>query len=277
MTQSVAIATSKHGVDRPPQAELIAPMLEVSNLVLGYRTRTATVPVVENVDFTVNKGETAILLGPSGCGKSTILKAVAGFLEPLGGTFRIAGQRISKPGPDRAVVFQEFDQLFPWRTVLDNIAYPQRVIGRSRAAAVERAHDLLKLMKLEHAADRYPHQLSGGMKQRVAIARALALDPAILLMDEPFGALDPQTRLRLQLELVEIVNRSAATVLFVTHSIAEAVLIGHDIIILEGQPSRIKEIVDARSATSPASPRALEVGRYVAEQMGEGASHVHGD
>ncbi|HQS08583.1 MAG: hypothetical protein B7Y12_08275 [Rhizobiales bacterium 24-66-13] len=253
------------------------PMLSVQGLHLGYRTGAVTVTAVKDVDFTVGRGETAILLGPSGCGKSTILKAVAGFLKPLQGTFTVADRSVSKPGPDRAVVFQEFDQLFPWRTVLDNIAYPQRRIGRSRAAADARARDLLKLMKLEHAADRFPHQLSGGMKQRVAIARALALDPAMLLMDEPFGALDPQTRLRLQLELMEIVQRSKATVLFVTHSIAEAVLLGDDIIILEGQPSGIREIVDARAAREPSSPLALEIGRHVAGVMGEGASHVHGD
>ncbi|MDE1568966.1 ABC transporter ATP-binding protein [Aquabacter sp. P-9] len=258
-----------------PDAE--RPMLAVTGLHLGYGGPAGTVTAVKDVTFTVARGETAILLGPSGCGKSTILKAVAGFLSPLKGTLHVNGRAVDRPGPDRAVVFQEFDQLFPWRTVLDNIAYPQRRIGRSRAAADARARDLLALMKLEHAADRFPHQLSGGMKQRVAIARALALDPAMLLMDEPFGALDPQTRLRLQLELLEIVRRSQATVLFVTHSIAEAVLLGDDIIILDGHPSGIKEIVDARAAREPSSPRALEIGRHVAGVMGEGASHVHGD
>jgi NitT/TauT family transport system ATP-binding protein len=253
------------------------PMLSVTGLHLGYMTPQGPMIAVKDVNFTVAKGETAILLGPSGCGKSTILKSIAGFLEPLAGEFTVSGKTVREPGPDRAVVFQEFDQLFPWRTVLDNIAYPQRVIGRSRAEANDRAHEFLRLMKLEQAAERYPHQLSGGMKQRVAIARAMALDPAMLLMDEPFGALDPQNRLRLQLELIEMVKRTGATVLFVTHSIAEAVLVGDDIIILEGQPSGIKEIVDARSAQGPASRRALEIGQHVSQLMGEGASHVHGD
>jgi NitT/TauT family transport system ATP-binding protein len=132
-------------------------------------------------------------------------------------------------------------------------------------------------MRLEAAARKFPHQLSGGMKQRVAIARALALEPAVLLMDEPFGALDPQTRLRLQLEVIEVVKRTGATVLFVTHSIAEATLVGHDIIILHGTPSSVASIVDARSVSDPTSQQALGVGREVARLMGQEASHVIGD
>jgi NitT/TauT family transport system ATP-binding protein len=132
-------------------------------------------------------------------------------------------------------------------------------------------------MRLENAAQKFPHQLSGGMKQRVAIARALALEPAVLLMDEPFGALDPQTRLRLQMEVIDVVKRTGATVLFVTHSIAEATLVGHDIIILDGSPSSVTSIVDARVVSDPGSQQAMEVGRKVSQLMGQESSHVLGD
>ena len=254
------------------------PMLDVVGLSLGYQTPAGMSVAVTGVNFSVRRGETAILLGPSGCGKSTILKSVAGFIKPIAGTVAVAGRQVTKPGPDRAVVFQEFDQLFPWRTVLDNVSYPLRATGKaSRADALQRAHHWLSVMRLEPAASKFPHQLSGGMKQRVAIARALALEPAVLLMDEPFGALDPQTRLRLQLEVIEVVKRTSATVLFVTHSIAEAALVGHDIIILDGLPSSVAAIVDARSVSEPTSQEALEVGREVARLMGQETSHVIGD
>jgi NitT/TauT family transport system ATP-binding protein len=261
-------------IDQSPAA----PMVDVVGLSLGYMTPAGMSVAVRDVSFSVRRGETAILLGPSGCGKSTILKSVAGFIRPLQGTVTVADRKVVKPGPDRAVVFQEFDQLFPWRTVLDNVAYPLRATGKAtRAEAQDRADHWLGIMRLEAAARKFPHQLSGGMKQRVAIARALALEPAVLLMDEPFGALDPQTRLRLQLEVIEVVKRTGATVLFVTHSIAEATLVGHDIIILHGTPSSVASIVDARSVSDPTSQQALGVGREVARLMGQEASHVIGD
>ncbi len=252
-------------------------MLTVEGLVLGYGTGAAFVPAVQDVSFQVRRGETAALLGPSGCGKSTILKAVAGFLRPAAGRVLVGGKPVARPGPDRAVVFQEFDQLFPWRTVLDNIAYPLRVTGRTRRDAAEQAKHWLSVMRLEAAADRFPHQLSGGMKQRVAIARALALEPAVLLMDEPFGALDPQTRLRLQLEFIELAQRTGATALFVTHSIAEAVLVGSDIVILDGVPSGIRAVVDARAVLDPRSDAALRVGQEVSAVMSHDGGHAHGE
>jgi NitT/TauT family transport system ATP-binding protein len=256
----------------------VSPMLDVVGLSLGYQTPAGMYVAVKDVNFSVRRGETAILLGPSGCGKSTILKSVGGFIKPLRGSVTVADRQVTKPGPDRAVVFQEFDQLFPWLSVLDNVSYPLRATGKAaRAEAQDRANHWLGIMRLEEAAQNFPHQLSGGMKQRVAIARALALEPAVLLMDEPFGALDPQTRLRLQLEVIEVVKRTAATVLFVTHSIAEAALVGHDIVILDGSPSSVAAIVDARSVSDPTSQQALEVGREVARLMGQEASHVIGD
>ena len=252
-------------------------MLTVEGLVLGYGAGAAFVAAVQGVSFRVRRGETAALLGPSGCGKSTILKAVAGFLRPAAGRVLVEGKPVARPGPDRAVVFQEFDQLFPWRTVLDNIAYPLRVTGRSRAEAADRARHWLGVMRLEHAASRFPHQLSGGMKQRVAIARALSLEPAVLLMDEPFGALDPQTRLRLQLEFIELAQRTGATALFVTHSIAEAVLVGSDIVILDGVPSGVRAVVDARAVLDPRSEAALRVGQEVSAVMGRDGGHAHAE
>ena len=266
-----------HSIADKPETVTSDAMLTVEGLVLGYGTGAAFVPAVRDVSFMVRRGETAALLGPSGCGKSTILKAVAGFLRPAAGRVLVGGKPVVKPGPDRAVVFQEFDQLFPWRTVLDNIAYPLRVTGRARRDATEQAQHWLGVMRLEAAADRFPHQLSGGMKQRVAIARALALEPAVLLMDEPFGALDPQTRLRLQLEFIDLAQRTGATALFVTHSIAEAVLVGSDIVILDGVPSGIRAVVDARAALDPRSDAALRVGQEVSAVMGHDGGHAHGE
>src|SRR5215210_3284188 len=176
-------------------------IVRVEGVRLGYWVGNAFHTAVGNATFDVRPREKMIVIGPSGCGKSTLLKAIAGFIAPVGGSISVAGRKTLAPGPDRAVVFQEFDQLFPWRTVLDNVAYALRVNGRSRRDAAATAREFLQLTHLAHAAGWYPHQLSGGMKQRVAIARALALEPTVLLMDEPFGALDAITRQRLQAEL----------------------------------------------------------------------------
>ena len=229
------------------------PMLAVSNACIGYVVDGRRQIAVGDVSFDVAAGETTMLLGPSGCGKSTLLKSVAGFIQPWAGRVSVQGRPTSRPGPDRAVVFQEFDQLFPWRTVRGNISYPQRVNGRGRAEAEARTDEYLALMSLEHAADRYPHQLSGGMKQRVAIARALALDPDVLLMDEPFGALDAQTRSRLQRELKDVAARTGVTVLFVTHSIQEAVYVGDTVVVLSAPPSTVVDVVDVHGLDDPST------------------------
>jgi NitT/TauT family transport system ATP-binding protein len=232
------------------------PLLSVENAQIGYVVNGNAHVAVGDVSFDVFPGEKIMLLGPSGCGKSTLLKAVAGFIEPFAGDIKLAATHDTLvPGPDRAVVFQEFDQLFPWKSVRDNIIYPQRMIGRDKGEAGRRADQYLKLMHLEAAAGRYPHQLSGGMKQRVAIARALAMDPAILLMDEPFGALDAQTRSRLQLELNEVAERTGVTILFVTHSIQEAVYVGHRVVVLNNPPSTVVEVVDVSDVHDPADDR----------------------
>ena len=231
------------------------PLLSVERAQIGYVVDGKAHVAVGDVSFEVFPGEKIMLLGPSGCGKSTLLKAVAGFIEPFAGKITFATRGTLVPGPDRAVVFQEFDQLFPWKSVRDNIIYPQRMIGRDKAEASRRADEYLTLMHLEAAADRYPHQLSGGMKQRVAIARALAMDPAILLMDEPFGSLDAQTRSRLQMELNEVAERTKVTLLFVTHSIQEAIYIGHRVVVLNDPPSTVVEVVDVSDLHDPGDER----------------------
>ncbi|MVZ99718.1 ATP-binding cassette domain-containing protein [Actinomadura sp. LD22] len=231
-----------------------APALLVDHVAIGYRRRGRFVPAVADAAFEVRRGEKIMLLGPSGSGKSTVLKAVAGFLRPSSGRVVVDGRVDPGPGPDRAVVFQEFDQLFPWRTVLGNVVHALRVTGVDRATARRRAVEHLRLMGLEDMLDSHPHQLSGGMKQRVAIARALAVDPLMLLMDEPFGALDAQTRGRLQGELARIVARTRSTLLFVTHSIDEAVLLGDRVVVLAGRPSHVAEIVDVSALDGPDAP-----------------------
>ena len=209
---------------------------------------------VQRADFTVQKGEKFVIIGPSGCGKTTLLKAIAGFLDISGGELTLNDLPIGEPGPDRAVVFQDFEQLFPWRTVIDNVVYAQRVAKKiPKAQATERARHFLELVGIAHAAEKYPHQLSGGMKQRAAIARALSLEPAILLMDEPFGALDAITRGQLQIEVNEIWKRTGVTILLVTHSIQEAVFLGDHVMVMSKSPAIIREITDTSSAVDMTS------------------------
>ena len=215
---------------------------------------------VEAATFDVDRGEKFVIIGPSGCGKTTLLKAIAGFMQPSAGTITVDGRSLERPGPDRAVVFQDFDQLFPWRTVRDNIVYALRVakhMGRREAGA--RADDVLALVDIARAADRYPHQLSGGMKQRAAIARAIALEPTILLMDEPFGALDAITRNQLQIELNRIWERTNVTLILVTHSIQEAIYLGHRVMVMSTFPARVREIVDTHEVDDPSSDRFAEL------------------
>jgi NitT/TauT family transport system ATP-binding protein len=228
-----------------------AAVLQLEALRLGYWTPDGLIVAVDSVDLDIRARERLVVIGPSGCGKSTLLKAVAGFVQPLSGTITAGGRISPPPGPDRAVVFQEFDQLFPWRTVLDNVAYPLRVNGASRRDAADSARRYLELTRLSRAADRFPHQLSGGMKQRVAIARALALEPQLLLMDEPFGALDAITRQHLQVELQQILDETEVTLLLVTHSIDEALVLGDRVVVLAGSPSSIVEVVDVRGIDGP--------------------------
>jgi NitT/TauT family transport system ATP-binding protein len=248
---ALAKRISRRARRRPAPTHGSGPLLRLEHVQLGYWTPRGFEIAVQDVSFDVQAGERIIVIGPSGCGKSTLLKAVAGFIEPVAGSISVSGRTSLAPGPDRAVVFQEFDQLFPWRTVLGNVTYPLRVNGLGRRQSAAKAYEYPGLTRLDHAADRYPHQLSGGMKQRVAIARALALDPTLLLMDEPFGSLDAITRQRLQTELNRIVEQTRVTLLFVTHSIEEALVLGDRIIVLGNAPSTVIETVDVRHLGGP--------------------------
>jgi NitT/TauT family transport system ATP-binding protein len=220
-------------------------LLEVEGVTLQYKTPQHLVTATYRVDFQVRRGDRFILLGPSGCGKSTLLKGVGGFLKPVEGAIRLEGREVRGPGPDRMMVFQEFDQLLPWKTVRDNVAFPLVASGAWRPAeARERALVQIEKVGLSQFRDVYPHMLSGGMKQRVAIARAMAMEPAILLMDEPFAALDALTRRKMQEELLQLWADTRFTVLFVTHSIEEAILVGSRILVLSPHPGQVRAELD---------------------------------
>jgi NitT/TauT family transport system ATP-binding protein len=217
---------------------------------------------LEGLDLDIAAGEFITLVGPSGCGKSTVLDLIAGLAQPTAGSLTIDGTPITGPGLDRSVVFQQYT-LLPWRTAQANVEFALEAGkkgGRlSKAERHERAQTYLELVGLADFAGRYPHELSGGMKQRVAIARSLSYQPEVLLMDEPYGALDAQTRERLQEELVSIWERTGTTVVFITHDIDEAVFLGQRVAVMSGRPGRIKEIVDIdldRSSVSDHDVRA---------------------
>jgi NitT/TauT family transport system ATP-binding protein len=217
------------------------PLLDVRGVTLQYRTKDRLVTATYRVSFHVLKSDRFVMLGPSGCGKSTLLKAVGGYLEPVEGEIRLAGEVIRKPGPDRAMVFQEFDQLLPWKTVKENVMFALTASKKlSGKAAEERAMQYIEKVNLASFANSLPHTLSGGMKQRVAIARGMAMEPAILLMDEPFAALDALTRTKMQEELLQLWEDTRFTVVFVTHSIPEAVRVGNRILLLSPHPGQVK-------------------------------------
>jgi sulfonate transport system ATP-binding protein len=216
-------------------------LLEVDGVTLQYKTPHHLVTATYRVGFAVHRGDRFILLGPSGCGKSTLLKGIAGFLKPVEGSIRLNGKAIDRPGPDRMMVFQEFDQLLPWKTVRQNIVFPMVTSGKFAAGeAGERALAAIAKVGLAKFADVHPHMLSGGMKQRVAIARAMAMEPDILLMDEPFAALDALTRRKMQDELLQLWSDIGFTMLFVTHSIEEAIIVGNRILVLSPHPGQVK-------------------------------------
>jgi len=209
----------------------------------GVHVFYGDIHALQGVDLDITRDEVTALIGPSGCGKSTLLYMVGGFVAPTTGSVRVRGAPVTGPGPDRGPVFQEF-ALFPWKTVLGNVMYGLRQQGVARVEARSRACALIDLVRLKGYENFYPKELSGGMKQRVAIARTLAYRPSILLMDEPFGALDAHTRTRLQNDLLEIWERDRKTVLFVTHSVEEAVFLSDRVVVLTRSPGRIKATID---------------------------------
>ncbi|MBP1179293.1 ABC transporter ATP-binding protein [Methylobacterium sp. PvR107] len=204
------------------------------------------VKALDGVDLTVADREFVAIVGASGCGKTTCLRLAAGFEAPTGGRITVGGQPVTEPGPDRAVVFQQF-ALFPWKTVMQNIGFGLRNKGMPAAERRERVAAAIDMIGLSSHADAYPHQLSGGMQQRVAIARAYVLEPEVLLMDEPFGALDAQTRVVMQEELVRLARKNPRTVLFITHGVEEAVYLADRVAVMTKRPGRIKEMIDVKA------------------------------
>ncbi|MFW7341999.1 ABC transporter ATP-binding protein [Pollutimonas sp. H1-120] len=225
------------------------PLLSVQGVTLRYRTKDHIITATYRVSFDVYRSDRYVIVGPSGCGKSTLLKAVGGYLPAVEGHIKLNNQEIIKPGPDRVMVFQEFDQLLPWKTVKENVVFALTASGRlQRKAAEEKAMHYIDKVNLSGFADSYPHTLSGGMKQRVAIARGMAMEPDILLMDEPFAALDALTRAKMQDELLQLWEDTRFTVLFVTHSISEAVKIGSRILLLSPHPGRVRAELNSEGA-----------------------------
>ena len=217
--------------------------VEVDGLTIEYTKQSTGEPLLalDNVDLKINKGELVTVIGPSGCGKSTMLHTVGGLLTPTSGEVRVGGEPITGPDPKRAAfVFQEYT-LLPWKTVLDNAALGLRFAGVSAAERNDIAMAHLRLMGLEQFASAHPSELSGGMQQRVAVARALSMEPELMLMDEPFGALDEQTRMRVGLEISRVFTLEERSAMFVTHSLDEAVFLADRIVLMSARPGRIKE------------------------------------
>jgi len=244
----------------------------VNNVQKVFKTPGKDVVALKDINLEIKAGEFVCLLGPSGCGKSTLLNAVAGFALPSAGEITVEGRKITGPGPDRGMVFQEY-ALFPWMTVGQNIAFGLEIQKKEKAEIDLTVNQLLDLLHLRDFRDRFPKDLSGGMRQRVAIARVLALDSPIMLMDEPFGALDALTRRNLQDELLRIWNKLGKTILFVTHSIEESIYLADRIVVMTYRPGTVKrdQTVDMPRPRDPSSAAfndlKRELGRLVMEEQ----------
>ena len=252
------------------------PKLSIQSLTKSFSNRNGALHALDDVTLDVENGEFLVLVGASGCGKSTLLNLIAGLERPDGGQVLMDGVRVKDPGPDRSVVFQD-GALFPWLTAQKNVEFGLKRMGLSAKDRAEKAHHCLRLVKLEKFANAFIHELSGGMRQRIAIARALAVEPKILLMDEPFSALDAQTREDLYVELQEIWVRLETTVVFVTHNVREAVTLGDRVVLMTGRPGRIQEIFPVRILR----PRHIDdvdvahLARQISMAMRHGHAHVN--
>ena len=249
--------------------------IDIRGVSLFYDTPAGRVHAVDNVGFEIAQSEFVCLVGPSGCGKSTLLNMLAGFLKPSAGSISIGGKPVSGSGTDRGVVFQDFAQLFPWRTALGNVTFGLEMKGVGKREREAIALEQLRLVKLEKFANSYPHHLSGGMQQRVAIARALAYNPSVLLMDEPFAALDALTRDDMQRLLAEVWRETKKTVVYVTHNVAEAVYLADRVVVMSPHPGRMKSIVPMQlpRPRDPLSVEFLECQKLLLRELGQDTAH----
>ncbi len=247
------------------------PHIEIRDVSLVYDTPAGKVAGVQGASFDIEQAEFVCIVGPSGCGKSTLLNIIAGFLAPTGGEIRIGGKPVKGHGQDRGVVFQDFAQLFPWRTALGNVAFGLEMKGLGRQEREDIARQQLKLVKLEKFADSYPHHLSGGMQQRVAIARALAYNPAVLLMDEPFAALDALTRDDMQRLLADVWRETRKTVIYVTHNVSEAVYLADRVVVMTPHPGRVKTevTIPLPRPRDPLSVEFLDYQKHLLRELGQ--------
>jgi NitT/TauT family transport system ATP-binding protein len=244
-----------------------AEALEATGVRKSYTKDGRTLQVLDVDRFAVREGEFVTLIGPSGCGKSTLLHIMGGFIPAEAGAIRVYGQQVNGPGPDRGMMFQEF-ALFPWKTVAGNVAWGLEAQGYDKARIAQTVDRYLAMIGLTDFRNHYPAELSGGMKQRVALARVLAFDPKVLLMDEPFGALDAQTRETMQEEVTRLWERTKKTIVFVTHDIEEAVFLGDRVVVLSARPGRIREEVKIDLPR----PRTLEIKKSM--QCHEYRNHI---
>ena len=245
--------------------------LKIDNVKKIYQTRKGEMTALNGVNLDIKENEFICVVGPSGCGKSTLLNIIAGLDTPTSGAVYIDGKKIEGTGTERGVVFQQY-ALFPWLTVLKNVMFGLKLQGKSDAEAKEIATKYIKMVQLEDFVNHYPKELSGGMKQRVAIARAYAVKPEVLLMDEPFGALDAQTRTQLQTELLKTWESERKTCFFITHDVDEAIILAQRVIVMSARPGRIKDIVDIdipypRDQETKMSPRFMELKNHIWSQV----------
>ena len=245
--------------------------LKIDNVKKIYQTRKGEMTALNGVNLDIKENEFICVVGPSGCGKSTLLNIIAGLDTPTSGAVYIDGKKIEGTGTERGVVFQQY-ALFPWLTVLKNVMFGLKLQGKSDAEGREIAMKYIKMVQLEDFVNHYPKELSGGMKQRVAIARAYAVKPEVLLMDEPFGALDAQTRTQLQTELLKTWESERKTCFFITHDVDEAIILAQRVIVMSARPGRIKDIVDIdipypRDQETKMSPRFMELKNHIWSQV----------